>query len=71
MTYVVSGFKRLKITNFYPLYLRKEIQCDFNCFFCKNHESMGVQKLRKELHDYINNADEIFLKMVYYMSKEL
>ncbi len=32
---------------------------------------MGVQKLRKELHDYINNADEIFLKMVYYMSKEL
>jgi hypothetical protein len=31
---------------------------------------MGVQKLREELHDYINKADERFLKMVYAMSKE-
>jgi hypothetical protein len=31
---------------------------------------MGVQKLREELHDYINGADERFLKMVYAMSKE-
>ncbi len=31
---------------------------------------MGVQKLREELHDYINRADERFLKMVYAMSKE-
>ncbi|MBW6535576.1 MAG: hypothetical protein K0B11_11240 [Mariniphaga sp.] len=31
---------------------------------------MGVQKLREELHTYINNADETFLKMVYAMSKE-
>lgn len=31
---------------------------------------MGVQKLREELHDYINTADERFLKMVYAMSKE-
>ncbi len=31
---------------------------------------MGVQKLREELHDYINHADETFLKMVYAMSKE-
>jgi hypothetical protein len=31
---------------------------------------MGVQKLREELHDYINSADERFLKMVYAMSKE-
>lgn len=31
---------------------------------------MGVQKLREELHDYINNADERFVKMVYAMSKE-
>jgi hypothetical protein len=31
---------------------------------------MGVQKLREELHDYINQADERFLKMVYAMSKE-
>jgi hypothetical protein len=31
---------------------------------------MGVQKLREELHDYINHADERFLKMVYAMSKE-
>lgn len=31
---------------------------------------MGVQKLREELHDYINHADERFVKMVYAMSKE-
>lgn len=31
---------------------------------------MGVQKLREELHDFINHADETFLKMVYAMSKE-
>ncbi len=31
---------------------------------------MGVQKLREELHIYINHADEIFLKMVYAMSKK-
>jgi len=31
---------------------------------------MGVQKLREELHHYINHADERFLKMVYAMSKE-
>ncbi len=31
---------------------------------------MGVQKLREELHDYIDRADERFLKMVYAMSKE-
>lgn len=30
---------------------------------------MGVHKLREELHDYINHADERFLKMVYAMSK--
>ena len=26
--------------------------------------------MRKELHDYINHADERFLKMIYSMSKE-
>jgi hypothetical protein len=31
---------------------------------------MGVQKLREELHEYINHADEKFLKMVYAMSKK-
>jgi hypothetical protein len=31
---------------------------------------MCVQKLREELHHYINHADERFLKMVYAMSKE-
>lgn len=31
---------------------------------------MGVQKLREELHNYINHADERFLKMVHAMSKE-
>ena len=31
---------------------------------------MGVPELRKELLDYINQADERFLKMVYAMSKE-
>jgi len=31
---------------------------------------MGITELRKELHDYINHADEKFLKMIYAMSKE-
>ena len=31
---------------------------------------MGIQKLREELHEYINHADERFLKMVYAMSKK-
>ena len=31
---------------------------------------MGVPELRKELHDFINQADERFLNMVYAMSKE-
>lgn len=31
---------------------------------------MGVPELRNELHDFINHADEQFLKMVYAMSKE-
>lgn len=31
---------------------------------------MGVPELRNELHDFINHADEHFLKMVYAMSKE-
>lgn len=31
---------------------------------------MGVAELKEELHDYIDHADERFLKMVYAMSKE-
>lgn len=31
---------------------------------------MGAAELRKELHNYINHADETFLKMVHAMSKE-
>ncbi len=31
---------------------------------------MGTLELRKELHSYIDYADETFLKMVYAMSKE-
>ena len=31
---------------------------------------MGTAELRKELHSYIDLADETFLKMVYAMSKE-
>ncbi|MDA3893852.1 MAG: hypothetical protein PF517_19500 [Salinivirgaceae bacterium] len=31
---------------------------------------MGVPELRNELHDFINQADERFLKMVYAMSRE-
>lgn len=31
---------------------------------------MGVHKLREEIHEYINHADERFLKMVHAMSKE-
>jgi len=29
---------------------------------------MGVAELKEELHDYIDHADERFLKMVYAMS---
>jgi len=43
---------------------------NINPYFCKKQKIMGVQKLREELHDYINRADERFLKMVYAMSKE-
>ena len=31
---------------------------------------MGTIELREKLHDYINDADETFLKMVFAMSKE-
>ena len=31
---------------------------------------MGATELRKELHSYIDHADEMFLKMVYAMSRE-
>lgn len=31
---------------------------------------MGVAELKKELHNYIDHADERFLKMVYAMSRE-
>ena len=41
-----------------------------NCNFVEKRIIMEVQKLRKELHDYISHADERFVKMVYAMSKE-
>lgn len=31
---------------------------------------MGIPELRNELHDFINRADERFLKMMYAMSRE-
>ncbi len=31
---------------------------------------MSTAELRKEIHDYIDKADDTFLKMVYAMSKE-
>lgn len=31
---------------------------------------MGIPELRKEVHSYIDHADETFLKMVHAMSKE-
>lgn len=31
---------------------------------------MGTTELRKKLHNYIDDADETFLKMVFAMSKE-
>ncbi len=36
----------------------------------QNKMIMGVPELRNELHEFINHADERFLKMVYAMSKE-
>lgn len=41
-----------------------------NLNFVENRMIMGVPELRKELHNFINHADERFLKMVYAMSKE-
>ena len=38
--------------------------------FVKNRIIMGVPELRNELHDFINRADERFLKMMYAMSRE-
>ena len=38
--------------------------------FVESKVDMGVQKLREELHEYINHADERFLKMVFAMSRE-
>lgn len=32
--------------------------------------AMGIPELRREIHDYINLADERFLKMVHALSKE-
>jgi len=37
--------------------------------FVKN-SVMGAAELRKELHSYIDQADETFLKMVHAMSRE-
>jgi predicted ribonuclease YlaK len=37
--------------------------------FVKNNV-MGAEELKKELHSYIDQADEAFLKMVYAMSRE-
>lgn len=31
---------------------------------------MGTSEIRKEIHEYIDHADERFLKLVYVMSKE-
>ena len=31
---------------------------------------MGTSEIRKEIHHYIDHADERFLKLVYVMSKE-
>jgi len=36
----------------------------------KNRNIMGVAELKEELHNYIDHADERFLKMVYAMSRE-
>ena len=36
----------------------------------KNRNIMGVTELKEELHNYIDQADERFLKMVYAMSRE-
>jgi hypothetical protein len=38
--------------------------------FAESKFVMGIPELRKELHEYINHADERFLKMVYAMSRE-
>jgi hypothetical protein len=63
--------KGSKLQTFILCTLEKKFNVTLIAFFVKIMKVMGVQKLRQELHDYINNADEIFLKMVYAMSKEL
>ena len=43
---------------------------EFIVNFVENRIIMGVPELRNELHDFINRADERFLKMMYAMSRE-
>jgi hypothetical protein len=46
------------------------IQKENKSLLCENRNSMGVAELKEELHNYIDHADERFLKMVYAMSRE-
>jgi hypothetical protein len=43
---------------------------NINRKFVEIELDMKTTELKKELHDYINQADERFLKMAYAMSKE-
>lgn len=43
---------------------------EFIVNFVENRIIMGVPELRSELHNFINHADERFLKMMHAMSKE-
>jgi len=36
----------------------------------KYYRTMNTTQIKQELHDYIDHADETFLKMVHAMSKE-
>ncbi len=51
-------------------YFKRHSNLNMNRYFCRKQKIMGVQKLREELHGYINHADERFFKMVYAMSKK-
>lgn len=38
-------------------------------YFCAKQKIMSTTELRKEIHQYIDKADDVFLEMVFAMSR--
>jgi hypothetical protein len=61
---------KVESTWFRKLYPIKPIRKEDKSLFLLKRCCMGVAELKTELHNYIDHADERFLKMVYAMSLE-